>query len=104
VARGALLAALALGLTFGFGQWARGAHFVSHDLWSAAICWFVSLGLYLFPFRGRLSYRAGRQEITLDVHSPSSLGPKVDDRLPVPVGLGTSSAGWGGGGLGADAG
>lgn len=38
-----LAGAVALGLAFGLTQWARGAHFVSHDLWSAAICWNVCL-------------------------------------------------------------
>lgn len=52
--RGVLALAVGLGGLFSFGQWVRGAHFVSHDLWSAAICWFMSLSLYLFVFRGRL--------------------------------------------------
>lgn len=43
---------LGLGSLFGFGQVARGAHFVSHNLWTAAICWAVSLGLYVWFFRG----------------------------------------------------
>lgn len=42
---------LLLGAVFGFGQMARGAHFVSHNLWTAAICWAVSLGLYVCFFR-----------------------------------------------------
>lgn len=45
---------LGLGALFGFGQLARGAHFVSHNLWSAAICWYVALLLYAFAFGGRL--------------------------------------------------
>lgn len=45
---------LGLGTLFGFGQVARGAHFVSHNLWTAALCWTVVLLLYVFPFRGRL--------------------------------------------------
>ncbi len=36
-----------LGLIFGISQQLRGAHFLSHDLWTAAICWFVALALYL---------------------------------------------------------
>jgi membrane-associated PAP2 superfamily phosphatase len=36
------------GLTFGIGQQLRGAHFLSHDLWTAAICWVCALTLYLF--------------------------------------------------------
>jgi membrane-associated PAP2 superfamily phosphatase len=41
----ALVAALALGLAFAFGQEARGAHVLSHDLTSAAIDWLLLLGL-----------------------------------------------------------
>jgi membrane-associated PAP2 superfamily phosphatase len=36
------------GLVFGIVQQLRGAHFVSHDLWSLAICWASSLTLYWF--------------------------------------------------------
>jgi membrane-associated PAP2 superfamily phosphatase len=49
-----LLAGLALGSLFGFGQVARGAHFVSHNLWTAAVCWFSALALYQWVFHGRL--------------------------------------------------
>lgn len=47
-ARLALAAGIAVGLAFSFGQEARGAHFVSHDLAAGAVVWFVQL----------LSYRA----------------------------------------------
>jgi membrane-associated PAP2 superfamily phosphatase len=42
------------GLTFGLAQQARGAHFVSHDLWSAFLVWTVTLSVYAFAFRARL--------------------------------------------------
>ena len=43
---------LGLGGVFAFAQEARGAHFLSHDLTSAAIAWFSSLALYaLFQSR-----------------------------------------------------
>ncbi len=42
----ALGGALLLGLAFSAGQWARGVHFLSHDVWSLAICWFVALAYY----------------------------------------------------------
>jgi membrane-associated PAP2 superfamily phosphatase len=45
-AHAALAAGLLVGLLFSLGQEARGAHFISHDLTSAAIVWFVQLGLY----------------------------------------------------------
>ena len=46
LARRLLAAALALGAVFSFGQQARGAHFLSHDLTSAALDWFLLLGLW----------------------------------------------------------
>jgi membrane-associated PAP2 superfamily phosphatase len=42
-----LAAALSGGIIFGFAQQIRGAHFISHDVWSLAVCWFYCLGLYL---------------------------------------------------------
>lgn len=51
-ARLALSCVVALGLAFAATQWARGAHFVSHDLASALLAWLVCLGLYAaFGFR-----------------------------------------------------
>jgi membrane-associated PAP2 superfamily phosphatase len=49
-ARRALAAALLIGIAFSIGQEARGAHFLSHDLTSAAIVWFVQLALYARGF------------------------------------------------------
>lgn len=41
-----LFIGLGLGLLFGIAQQLRGAHFLSHDLWSLAICWTVSLVIF----------------------------------------------------------
>jgi membrane-associated PAP2 superfamily phosphatase len=49
-----LAVGLLLGLVFGIAQQARGAHFASHDLWSAFLAWIMSLTLYAFAFRARL--------------------------------------------------
>jgi len=38
---------LASGLILGLAQQLRGAHFLSHDLSAAAVCWFTALGVYL---------------------------------------------------------
>lgn len=38
--------ALFLGCTFGISQQLRGAHFLSHDIWSFGFCWMVSLICY----------------------------------------------------------
>jgi len=46
-----LLPGLVLGISFGFAQQLRGAHFISHDLWSLAICWFGALLLFKFALR-----------------------------------------------------
>lgn len=51
----ALATGLVLGLVFGLGQQLRGAHFLSHDIWTLAICWYVSLLGYLYFFRYRSS-------------------------------------------------
>jgi membrane-associated PAP2 superfamily phosphatase len=53
LARWCLATALVVGIAFSIGQEARGAHFLSHDLTSAAIVWFLQLGLYT-RFRPRL--------------------------------------------------
>jgi len=45
---------LLAGLTFGLAQQARGAHFVSHDLWSAFLVWTTTLSIYALAFRARL--------------------------------------------------
>lgn len=52
-----LFAGLAAGLIFGIAQQLRGAHFLSHDLWSFAVCWVSALALYYVmlgrPYRVR---------------------------------------------------
>lgn len=42
-----LLPGLLVGWTFALGQQARGAHFLSHDLWTLSFCWFGALALFL---------------------------------------------------------
>ena len=49
-ARCLLLAPLVIGSVFAIDQWARGAHFPSHDLTSAYLCWMLSLGIYWLMF------------------------------------------------------
>ncbi|MHC9086340.1 phosphatase PAP2 family protein [Luteimonas sp. RIT-PG2_3] len=38
-----LATGIAAGLLFGLDQQLRGAHFLSHDLWTAALCWAVAV-------------------------------------------------------------
>lgn len=40
-------AVLLLGAVFGIAQQLRGAHFLSHDLWTLAICWTVAVLVYV---------------------------------------------------------
>jgi membrane-associated PAP2 superfamily phosphatase len=42
-ARAWLVGILVSGAAFGTAQWLRGAHFPSHTLWSAWLCWVVAL-------------------------------------------------------------
>ncbi len=49
-ARKVLVAVTVLGLIYAVGQWTRGAHFMIHDIWSAAIGWYISLILSLLFF------------------------------------------------------
>ena len=48
-----LVTGLLAGLAFGLAQQSRGAHFFSHDVWSACIVWLVSLAVYVFAFETR---------------------------------------------------
>jgi membrane-associated PAP2 superfamily phosphatase len=43
LARSVLLAVLTAGALFGWAQLARGAHFPSHSLWSAWLCWVIGV-------------------------------------------------------------
>jgi membrane-associated PAP2 superfamily phosphatase len=47
LAAAALAVAFLLGLTLGMGRVAQGAHFLSHSIWTALICWAVIALLYL---------------------------------------------------------
>lgn len=55
----ALALGLAAGLVFGVAQQLRGAHFVSHDLWTMMICWTVPLLLFrMMPLANPVEARA----------------------------------------------
>lgn len=59
-----------LGLVFGIAQQMRGAHFLSHDLWTAAVCWFNSLGWYWMLFRRQ---KSAASEAVLQAADPERL-------------------------------
>ena len=50
---------LLTGWVLGWTQQVRGAHFFSHTLWTAWLCWAVALAMYTLS--GRLSLRLSRQ-------------------------------------------
>jgi membrane-associated PAP2 superfamily phosphatase len=52
--RAGLVLGILAGLSFGIAQQSRGAHFLSHDLWSAMLVWVVATTLYMFGFGARL--------------------------------------------------
>jgi len=53
IARWALALGVGVGVVFSIGQQARGAHFLSHDLASAALVWWTLLALYAWKLRKR---------------------------------------------------
>lgn len=78
-ARVGLAAGLIMGLAFGIAQQARGAHFVSHDVWSAMIVWTVALSLYTFVFKARLWNSAALERPQWECNEPGA----AVRRLPV---------------------
>lgn len=49
-----IAAGLAVGTLFSLAQQARGAHCLSHDLWSAWLVSLICAALYIGPFGARL--------------------------------------------------
>lgn len=48
LARGALILAFTLGTVFSVSRMLQGAHFFSHNIWTAVFCWLIGLGTYYF--------------------------------------------------------
>jgi len=48
-----LLIGLVMGFSFGFAQQTRGAHFFSHDLFSAAVCFYAAFFVYYLMYERR---------------------------------------------------
>lgn len=46
-----LIFVISLGIVFGVTQQLRGAHFISHDLFTLSLCWFISLAMYCLFLR-----------------------------------------------------
>lgn len=54
LARWGLVLGLGLGNLYGLAQVTRGAHFLSHHVWSGILAWEISALLFWFVFRGEL--------------------------------------------------
>jgi membrane-associated PAP2 superfamily phosphatase len=69
LARIALFIGIGCGLVFGLAQQARGAHFMSHDVWSAFLVWLIVASTYTVGFARRLyaSSSSGVKDGTLDL-------------------------------------
>ncbi|GFE81133.1 PAP2 family phosphoesterase [Steroidobacter agaridevorans] len=91
-ARFGLAAGLAMGLVFGIAQQSRGAHFVSHDVWSAMLVWTVSLSLYTFAFKARLWNAAPpRSQWECNEVSAAARRLPVDGTVDVPPSAGATA-------------
>ncbi len=80
-ARWMLAAGVAIGVAFSIGQQARGAHFLTHDLTSAAIVWCVQLALYrwmLVPGRSVLTAPPGTQGSGCGTRGLPGLAPQEE--------------------------
>ncbi|WP_256584520.1 phosphatase PAP2 family protein [Pseudomonas sp. Irchel 3F5] len=75
LARAALVFAVGLGTLFSVGRMLQGAHFFSHNVWTAVFCWLISLGCYYWVLYRR----------------PVELQQKA--RVPVGAGLPRDKAG-----------
>lgn len=48
LARAGLILAITLGTVFSIGRMLQGAHFFSHNVWTAVFCWLICLGSYYY--------------------------------------------------------
>ncbi len=79
-ARAILAAVLVLGAAFGWAQMARGAHFASHALWSAWLCWTIAAAAQLCAPRPREPARP-----TADAPPPAAALPGLVTELGAPL-------------------
>jgi membrane-associated PAP2 superfamily phosphatase len=84
-----LASGLVMGSIFGIAQQARGAHFVSHDVWSAWLVWTISLSLYTFAFKARLWTSLHRSHRDNNEASATARRLPVDGDADLPRRLGS---------------
>lgn len=63
LARAGLVLAFTLGTVFSAGRMLQGAHFLSHNLWTAVFCWLICLGCYYALLYRRQPAEAGSKAI-----------------------------------------
>jgi len=76
-----LITGVCMGLIFGIAQQSRGAHFVSHDLWSAFLVWMISMTIYTTVFKARLWDWNTVPRFSSASH-PSTRNPQAGARRP----------------------
>jgi membrane-associated PAP2 superfamily phosphatase len=54
LAHAGLALGLITGVIFGIAQQSRGAHFISHDVWSAFLVWIICLTVYVYGYKSRV--------------------------------------------------
>jgi membrane-associated PAP2 superfamily phosphatase len=76
LARKLLAGAITIGVVFSIGQQARGAHFLSHDLMSAAIAWFLLLALWYRLLESPVPDVARRASPAAGIQSQDGTSPR----------------------------
>lgn len=66
LAKAGLVVAFSLGSIFSVGRMLQGAHFLSHNIWTAVFCWLICLGVYYFVL-----YRPAPKPDALSTARPS---------------------------------
>lgn len=83
-----LVASLAAGLLLGVAQQVRGAHFMSHTLWTGWLCWALAFGL-----DATLRRCIARKRLSAAPPAPPPRPPRTPDRPPTPAGPATPRGG-----------
>jgi membrane-associated PAP2 superfamily phosphatase len=77
-----LAATLGFGLLFGWAQLARGAHFPSHTMWSAWLCWTIGAIAAHVLGRGQSSSTLSISRVAPNLAAPSATSASPPDGAP----------------------
>lgn len=75
MARYAFGLAVGLGVVFSVGRMLQGAHFFSHNIWTAVFCWWICLGAYYAVLYRRGAMAGARETHAVGHHSPLQSDP-----------------------------